>query len=313
MTMTQPVIQARPVTGADFWRVREFLVNTVPIAPPAHNWDARWWDGQHFYNPSGQWEGGWEQGVRVWEDYGATAAGEVVACANWEHRGDAYLQVHPAYRFLEREMLDWAEGALAETRPDGRCSLEVLTFEYDARRQALLAERGYERTAAGGMVRQMRMPAQPLPRPALAAPYTLREVDAADDADCQRIADLLNAAFKRTFHNAAEFKMFATRAPCYLKALDLAAVAPDGSFAAYVGMPYDAANRLAIFEPVCCHPEHLRRGLASALMFEALARAREIGAARALVGTGDAVAANGLYDSMGFTEAYRQVVWRKVW
>ncbi len=308
--MKQPVIHARPVTEADFWRVREFLVRTAPIAPPAHNWDARWWDGEHFYGPTGKWEGGWEQGVRVWED-----GGQVVACANWEHRGDAYFQIHPAYRFLEGEMLDWAEGALAETLADGRRSLEVMVFEYDARRQGLLAERGYERTGHGGMVRHLRMPALalPLPRPGLPAPYVLREVDAADDADCQRIADLLNAAFGRTFHNAAEFKMFASLAPCYVKALDLVAVARDGSFAAYVGMPYDGANRLGIFEPVCTHPDHLRRGLASALMFEALARARELGATDALVGTGDAVAANGLYDSMGFTEAYRQVVWKKVW
>jgi GNAT superfamily N-acetyltransferase len=309
------VIQSRPVTEADFWRVRELLVRTVAVAPPAHNWDVRWWDGQHFYNPSGCWEGGWERGARVWED--AAAGGAVVACANWEHRGAAYFQVDPAYRFLEEEMLEWAEEALAETLPDGRRSLAVLTFEYDARRQALLAARGYERTAHGGMVRLMTMPARTLSAPTLPAPYRLREVDAADDGadggDCQRVADLLNAAFGRTFHNAAEFRMFAQRAPCYVKALDLAAIAPDGSFAAYVGMPYDAANGLAIFEPVGTHPAHLRKGLASCLMREALARAQALGAMRASVGTGDAVAANALYESLGFAEAHRQVVWRRVW
>ena len=39
-------------------------------------------------------------------------------------------------------------------------------------------------------------------------------------------------------------------------------VAPDGSFAAYVGIPYDEANRRGIYEPVCTHPDHQRQGLA---------------------------------------------------
>jgi GNAT superfamily N-acetyltransferase len=315
--MTEHCIRSRGVTDADFWRVREFLTHTLPIAPFAHNWDVRWWDGEYFYGPAGHWENGWEQGVRVWE----TAEGEIVACANWERRGDAHLQLHPAYRFLEGEMLDWAESALAKTLPDGQRSLELMVFEYDVRRQRLLAERGYAATDEWGMVRHMRLPAEPcappMPRPPLPAPYTLREVrpedDCASGGDCQRIADLLNAAFKRDFHNAAEYKMFATHAPCYVNALDLVAVAPDGSFAAYVGMPYDAPNGHAIFEPVCTHPDHLRLGLASSLMFEAIARARALGATDVTVGTGDMAPANALYDSLGFTEAYRQVGWRKEW
>jgi GNAT superfamily N-acetyltransferase len=302
------------VTEADFWRVREFLTATERIAPFGHVWDVRWWDGQHFYNPSGRWENGWERGVRVWE----TADGALVACANWEGAGSAYLQVHPAYRHLEPEMLDWAEEALAApARDGGGRALTLWVFEYDSRRQRLLRERGYAPTEEWGMVRHMTLPAAPYapapPWPGVPAPYQLRAVRPEDDADCQRIANLLNAAFRRDFHNAAEFKMFATLAPSYVNELDLVAVAPDGSFAAYVGMPYNRENRRGIFEPVCTHPDHLRKGLASGLMFEALARVRELGAVDVIVGTGDMVAANALYDSMGFTEAYRQVGWRKVW
>jgi GNAT superfamily N-acetyltransferase len=324
--MTQSHIHSRPVTEADFWRVREFLTATERIAPLGHVWDVRWWDSQHFYNPSGRWENGWERGVRVWE----TAEGALVACANWEDAGDAYLQVHPAYRFLEPEMLEWAEEALAAPVGDGGGrALTLWVFEYDTRRQRVLRERGYEPTEEWGVVRHMTLPdvayAPALPRPGLPAPYVLREVRPEDDGagsadsagaaggDCQRIADLLNAAFGRTFHNAAEYKMYATLAPSYVNELDLVAVAPDGSFAAYVAMPYNRENRRGIFEPVCTHPEHLRKGLASALMFEALARVRELGAVDVVVGTGDMAAANALYDSIGFTEAYRQVGWRKRW
>ena len=45
-----------------------------------------------------------------------------------------------------------------------------------------------------------------------------------------------NAAFGRTFHNAAEYQNLRF-APCFRRDLDLVAVAPDGSFAAYIGIP----------------------------------------------------------------------------
>ncbi len=304
-------IGGRPVTGDnDFWRVRGLLTRTVGAAPPGHNWDMRRWDGKYFYNRSGRWEDGWEQAVRLWE----TPAGRLVGCVNREGAGDAWIQIDPAYRFLEGEMIGWAESHLAVSDPDsGARVLEFQVFEYDALRQQLLAERGYEKMECGGMYRHMRLPAHTLPPATLAEPYHLRTVDAEDGADCQRIADLLNAAFGRTFHNGPEFRSFAALAPCYVRELDLVAVAPDGSFAAYVGMPYDRENRRGIFEPVCTHPQHRRCGLAAALMREALHRVQAMGAVDVTVDTGDMVPANALYDALGFGEAYRAFAWRKCW
>ncbi len=123
------------------------------------------------------------------------------------------------------------------------------------------------------------------------------------------MADLLNAAFKRDFHNAAEYRVFTHYAPCFRDDLDLVAVAPDGSLAAYVGGPYCGENSYGIFEPVCTHPDHLRRGLARWLMIEALHRFKKIGASDVYVGTGDQKAANQLYDSLGFTEVYKGYEW----
>ena len=160
----------------------------------------------------------------------------------------------------------------------------------------------------------MRLGQQPRPIVHVAEAYTLRTTRPEELADCQGIADLLNAAFHRTFHNPWEYQNFARRAPSFRNELDLVAVAPDGTFAAYVGIPYDEANRLGIFEPVCTHPDHLRRGLARALMTRRpAATVGDGGRQEAIVGTGDMEAANGLYTSMGFTEAYRNWIWRKEW
>ncbi len=183
------------------------------------------------------------------------------------------------------------------------------------------------------MIRHLRLGRQPLPAPQMAAGYTPRTTRPADPMprqvedsglpnlfggfsgrnrdDCQRIADLLNAAFGRTFHNAAEYRNFTQHAPCFRRDLDLVAEAPDGTLAAYVGIPYDPVHRCGIFEPVCTHPDHRHLGLAQALMQEGLLRLRAIGAVAATVDTGNMTPANRLYDSLGFTEAYRGFAWRK--
>lgn len=308
--MGTSAIHSRPLCGdEDFWRIREFLVGTVPASPVGHNWDVRRWDGKYFYNSGGRWEDGWETHARLWQ----TPRGRIVGCVNREGAGDAWIQIDPAYRCLEPEMIEWAEQSLAAPVDSGSGrALEFLVFEYDVLRQRTLRDRGYEKMGDGGMLRHMPMPALPQAAVNLPAPYRMRTVNPCDEGDCRQIADLLNAAFHRTFHSAAEFQSFAQLAPCYVQALDLVAVAPDGTFAAYAAMPCDQANRLGIFEPVCTHPAHLRQGLASGLMQAVLHRAQLMDILEVTVETGDMIPANGLYDSLGFTEAYKAFAWRKV-
>jgi ribosomal protein S18 acetylase RimI-like enzyme len=287
--------------------MRDLLVRTAPITPIGFNWDVRRLDGRCFYH--GQQEENWlfRRSIGLWERDDGDLVGFVLS----EAKDDAHLQVHPDYRHLEAEMIGWALENLAAPAEDGRQRLDVYVYEYDALRQRLLSEQGFEKTAYWGMIRHMRLGAQPLAPPRIPVGYTLRTTHPEDPADCQRIADLLNAAFGRTFHNADEYRNFTRYAPCFRQDLDLVAEAPDGAFAAYVGIPYDDANRLGIFEPVCTHPEHRRKGLAGSLMREGLLRLRSMGARDATVDTGDMAPANRLYDSLGFTEAYKGYVWRK--
>jgi ribosomal protein S18 acetylase RimI-like enzyme len=304
-------VVARPFLGDDdFWRVRELLSATVPIAPVGFNWDVRRWDGKRFYDDSGTWSPDWPARVRLWE----RGDGQLVAAVNPEGRGDAHLQVHPDFRHLEEQMIAWAEEHLAATTAEGVSrQLHLFAYDYDVHRQDLLGQRGYERTQHGGVIRHLRLGGQPLQPPVVAEGYRLRTTQPDDIQDCQRIADLLNAAFGRDFHTAREYQMFTRLAPSFRRELDLVVEAPDGTLAAYVGVPYDEANRRGIFEPVCTHPDHRRRGLGQALMREGLLRLRASGATDVVVETGDMVPANRLYSSIGFTEAYHGHHWRRVW
>lgn len=243
----------------------------------------------------------------IWED-----DGQLVAAAHPDGPDDVHIQIHPDYRHLEDEILAWAEGHLGRTNDAGQGELITYAFTYDAARQSMLTRRGYEKTDDYGVTRRMRLGQQPLIPPNLAADYALGTTEAENIANCQKIADLLNAAFRRDFHTAVEFQVFTQRAPSYRADLDLVAVAPDGTFAAYVGIAYDPPNRRAVFEPVCTHPDHRQRGLAQSLMREGLLRLRTLGAVDVLVDTGDMIPANRLYDSMGFSEVQKTFAWRKV-
>jgi mycothiol synthase len=286
--------------------MRDLLVRTASITPLGFNWDVRRLDGRYFYHPPAVESWLFRRPVGLWEDSDGRLAGFVLS----EAKGDAHLQVHPDYRRLEDEMLAWAVENLASPREDGSRRLEIYVYEYDELRRQLLSERGFVKTDSWGMIRRLRLGAQPLAQPRIAGGYTLRTTRPDDPADCRRIADLLNIAFGRTFHNAEEYRNFTLHAPCFRQELDLVAEAPDGSFAAYVGIPYDDANRLGIFEPVCTHPDHRLRGLAASLMREGLLRLQSIGAVHVTVDTGDMEPANRLYDSLGFTEAHRGYAWQ---
>ena len=302
-------INSRPMQGDDdYWQVHQLLLETVPITPMGFNWDMRRWEGKRFYdaNPAGNPD--WWVNGRLWHN----TSGQLVGAAHPESGSwAAHLQVHPDYRHLEGEMIDWAENHIFETTQNGEKQVRFFVFEYDVYRQALLAARGYEKMTYGGVIRYLRFGKRPLAQPRVAEGYTMRITNPEDMADCQKIADLLNAAFNRNFHTAAEYQEFTRNAPSFRRELDLVAVAPDGTFASYVGIPYDDPNRRGIFEPVCTHPDHRQKGLGKALMQEGLLRLKAMGAVDVNVETGDMIPANKLYNSIGFTEMYKGFYWRK--
>ena len=292
---------------ADFWRIRQLCLDTYRITPVGWNWEIRRWEGQRFYCADPAPDLRWPEWIHLWE----AGDGRLVGVAHPEGRlGEAFLQLHPDWRHLEEEMAAWCEAHLAVTSEEKGCRLWIYVHDYDRPRRRLLQERGYTEQVEWGMVRRLRFGARPWPDPALPVGYRLRETRP-DPADNQGIADLLNAAFGRTLHTAAEFRGFTATAPSYRRDLDLVAEAPGGLLACYVGITSDPANRRGIFEPVCTHPEHRRRGLALAVMREGLRRLRALGAADAYVESSSGEPANALYDAAGFSEAYLGHYWRK--
>jgi GNAT superfamily N-acetyltransferase len=306
--MTDRVV-ARPYGGKDdLERVRSLIVEAYSVAIPGSGWEIRRWDGWTFHREEPWSDAELANLIGLWE----TPAGRLVGAVHPEGDGEAYLELGPAHRHIETEMIRWAEDHLATTAPDGRRTLELWVDDDDHVRQALLRSIGYEMLESGGWHRRLRFDGLAPASREMPAPFTLRQTEWSDE-DCERMARLLNAAFGRTVHTAREYRGFMDRSPSFDHYLNLVAVFPDGSFAAHVGGTYDAFNRHGIIEPVCTHPDGRRLGLAQVLLLECLARMRARGAATASVETGDGAAANQLYESCGFTDGHHGHAWRRGW
>lgn len=312
MPTTNPHASVRPYRNddAEWWAVRDLLVRTHGAVGRGWTWDIRRWDGLRFHDEVPVLADDVAAVTGLWED----DDGRVVAVVHPEGGGDPFLELDPAWRHLEPAMVEWAETRISTER-DGRRVTELVAWDWDEPRRALLAGRGYREQPDGWWSRWTDLAPDAAAADDVPAPppgYSVRTTaEATFDDDCARMAALLNAAFGRTIHTAAEYRQFMLGAPAFRHDLNLVAVAPDGSFAAHAGVYLDPVNAHGVFEPVCTHPGHRRLGLARTLMLEGLRRLRAAGAVTAAVDTGDAEEANAFYRSLGFAAEYRAHAWRR--
>ena len=88
--------------------------------------------------------------------------------------------------------------------------------------------------------------------------------------------------------------------------LGLAAVAPDGELAAFCCLWYHPGTDYAYVEPVCTVPSHRGKGLAKALLSEALTRAKALGAVKAYV-----ISDMAFYEKLGFRKVFHYTFYWK--
>ena len=296
--------QANP----DFLRVRHFLIETYGITQRPFNWFFDRWDYCRYFvatmrNRDPQ---QWEDDIRVWE----SDSGQIVGVASHEaNRGEVYLQIHPDRRSLEDEMMAWSEEHLVAKREDGSHRLSVRAYDYDTLRHAMLEKRGYQRLDHVEH-RYRRSLEPPLPKPKVPDGYTVRSLREDDDLSERCLA--LGRAFRDDTPVDLDVYRSLQSAPGYRLDLDIVIEAPDGSFAAVAIAWYDETNRIGMFEPVGTVPEHQKKGLGQALMYEGFRRLKELGAKTAYVGAGTQPEASALYRSVGFDEDFADHAWIKI-
>lgn len=306
-TAFQP--RACTCSDADISEMTAFLLQTYALNQTFHNWEPRRWIGRLYHRSDADraaYCAKLPHIVMRWY-----ADGQLVGATTPEYDGGLFLQIHPDYRPLESEMLDWAEAHLAQTDPDGNRWLEVWAYDYDTARNDLLTRRGYTRADEYEVLRRRDM-ALPITDIALPEGYTVRAMRPTPD-DWAHKAALLNAAFRRTFHNPEESRNFQA-APHYRADLDMVVEAPDGTWAATAGFMVHEQESVGVLEPVCTHPNHEGRKLAQAAIAEGLRRVQAIGIRAVFVGAWHSnPVSNHTYEKLGFIDPAHNTLWRRAW
>lgn len=295
----------------DFWKIRDFLRRVLLLnGLRQHSWHVarldywRWhgYENCHCCGPL--------QAVTfIWE----TPAGEIAAVLNPESRGEAFFQVHPAFYSAEllAEMLNVAEDCLSLSTEKGH-KLNAWVDSQDELLTGLLQQRGFGK--GKWAERQRRRLLFPLPDGRTPEGYVVRSLGDASELPARSWASW------RAFHpdepdaryEGWEWYHNIQRHPLYRRDLDLVAVAPGGEITAFATVWYDDVTRTGYFEPVGTMPEHRRRGLGKALVYEGLRRLERMGGILAFV-TSSGEQAHALYASAGFTEYDVLEQWVKEW
>lgn len=230
------------------------------------------------------------------------------------------LLVDPALRTsgdeaFEAAALAWAEDATwaaAQANADEKSNaIDEIGADVtlgDPVRQPLLDRLGYTSNGIVSGLYTTRSLGVPIPEKPLPAGFSIRPV--AGEHEAGLVAAVHNGAFTPKWD--VESYLEVMRTPGFQIDHELVVIAPDGRFAAFVIIWLDPISRSGLFEPVGCHRDFQRRGLASALMYEGMRRMRAAGMETAIVRyNADNIAGVPLYRSVGFQTRYQLAEYQK--
>jgi GNAT superfamily N-acetyltransferase len=247
--------------------------------------------------------------VKIWEkidDSRDPSSPNIVAVTIAKSSGASWIQIHPEYRFLERELVEWLEKQVTAM---GHTEIRFMVEEIDEERQVLLSGMGYENLHLESYYR-IRPPDAVISEYQLPEGFTIRHVDIMEDFVKYR--DVQGSVFKHMKGMTEKLAETYRKASFYIPELDLVAVAPDESFAAFCTVRLDPVSKIAEFEPVGTHPDYRKLGLGKSLLLEGLKRLEKYNPALVCIqGAAPSEAANRLYDSIGLTEKTAVHEWYK--
>ena len=241
-------------------------------------------------------------------------AGDTLVGFVWPREGNGEIVSHPHHRAAEPLMLAYAEQHLrtpaTATEP---AALTLVSLQSETHRNELFAARGFVRLDSF-LASHILDLSRPTPTPQLPAGFTFRDMSGdLDDAEIEARVNVHRTAFHPSKFTAAKYAV-ARNSATYRPDFDLVVVAPNGDFAAYCILWFEPQNQVALYEPVGCHPDYQRQGLGRAVLYEGMQRLRELGAARAHVGSWrDDSAGALLYRAAGFQLIDRFYDWRKIY
>jgi len=201
---------------------------------------------------------------------------------------------------LEDTLVDW--GIACQRRRNAasgsRDTLDASFSAQDSWQIALLERRGFEHKGERSLHFE-RLLTEPLAACDLPPGFTIRPV--MGESEVEDLVGLHRAAFG-TGNMTLEYRLAIMHAPQYRTDLDLVAVAPDGTLAAFcIGGIEDEEGHTGYTDPIGTHPAYRGLGLAAALVSSVMHRMTEQGVLKVTTGTSSANAGmQRLAQSLGF-------------
>ena len=297
----------------DFDIVRSFLIETYNLTHTFQNWIPSMFENRKFGPGGSEYTDEDDEQVRLWEEFEdqeEPTESKIVAVTICKPSGYGYIQIHPNYRLLEKELVLYMEEQRKSqgSKDASGIEMKLVLAESDNVRRGVLEELGYENL---GVEEHNRIRPIDLAITEYTLPegYEIRHVDIMEEFHNYRA--LQASVFRHMANMTKNQARLYSSAEFYNPELDLVAVDPDGNFAAFCTVRIDPVSKMAELEPVGTHPNYRKLGLAKAIICEALCRAKKYQpSVMVILGAAPTEGATRLYDSIGFSREDVHL-WRK--
>ena len=228
--------------------------------------------------------------TQLWEDADGRLAGFAIVRTTY---GSLVFEVAPwaTGGDVEAQMIIWGEECVksAKRQSNKPVVLRTSSRDHNTERMALLERHGFVRQEEHTlhMVRPLHL-SEPIPEPQVPEGFIIRHVEG--EHEVKALVALHRAAFG-TENMTVEARLSWMRTPEYDPELDLVAVTPDGTLAAYVfcsishGENALTGRKDGYTDPVATHPAFQRQGLARALLLTGCGLLKQRGMECARTGT----------------------------
>jgi GNAT superfamily N-acetyltransferase len=280
--------------GGDYYEICNFLkrINQSTVTTPNFLW-ARWvWmisrpvDNENLKNKIG-----------IWED-----DGKIVALATYELTfGEVFVCVDSDYDFLKEEIINYAKQNLSKSG-----SLKVAISDYDRSFQRLALKNGFRPTQEKQNVSAIEISDELK----YELPDGFRVISMAEDWDFLQYNRVMWRGFDhegeaQQDEDEIQWRKTMLSSPHIKPELTIAIVAPNGNYVSHCGLWYSPGENYSYVEPVATDPEYRKLGLGKAAVYEAILRAKKLGAKEAYV-----VTSKQFYYNIGFTPLTTETWWK---